>query len=321
MKKLLRLFPLLLAVLLTSCMTIETVPSSEKGSSGTNRELTLEELTEETETSEELQKLLDETEVAETVETEEKSLSEDVTEPVEEPEESEIVFEEEVIEENTPLETVETVIDDSETIEEIPEEVTFETPVFEGTSILTGSTVTPGSTWQAASESASDITPMAFVSAEELPLEIEGRSFESTNTVAVEEPKITWDEDVTFEPAVAVVSNPVETQKELDILAEYDKFLSELGDDYTLAASEDIEETDLNTLLNLPTEEPPVEEAVETAETAENTDEEENAAWEKVPEEGKTSGIGKFFSDLWKDIKSLFSNLWTTIKGWFSKKE
>lgn len=312
MKKIVLLLSLLLVVLLASCMTIEPIVSSDGTSTEIERTITIKDLSSQSaEPSEEMKALLDEVSIEES-----SSQTSTPTEIILEDEDStEITFVDETIDDTKKEETI-TVISSPES-DFIEDDIVFDTPVIEGVSIFADGIVTTEDKWMPAEEITFDITPMEFVSAEELPLEIEGRKIETANTITTEEPKIIWEDEV-YEPAVTTItSNPVDTNKELDILAEYEKFLADLGDDYTVASSEDIEDVDLETLLNMQSEVPSVE-------TAESVEEEEVEQWETIhaetPAENKEkSAIAKFFSDLWADIKSLFVNLWNTIKGWFRK--
>lgn len=314
MKKIVPILSLLLVALLASCMTIEPITSSDGTSAEIERTITIEDLSSQTsESSEEMKALLDEVYIEEA--SSQTTISTEIV--PEEEESSAVTFVDEIIDDTNDEETI-TIVTSPET-DFIEEDIVFDTPVIEGVSIFTDGIVTAENNWMPAQEVTSEITPMEFVFAEELPLEIEGRRIETASTITTEEPKIIWEDEI-YEPAVTTItSSPVNTSTELDILAEYEKFLADLGDDYTVAASEDIEDVDLETLLNMQTEEPAVEK------TPEVTEEEHEEHWEKIhaetPEESKEkSAVAKFFSDLWADIKSLFVNLWNTIKSWFSKK-
>lgn len=312
MEKIVLILSLLLVALLASCMTIEPIVSSDGTSTEIERSITIEDLSSQsTEPSEEMKALLDEVSIEES-----SSQTTTSTEIILKDEFSpEITFVDETIDDTKKEETI-TVVSSPEA-DFIEDDIVFDTPVIEGVSIFADGIVTTEDKWMPAEEITFDITPMEFVSADELPLEIEGRRIETANTITTEDPKIIWEDEV-YEPAVTTItSNPVDTNKELDILAEYEKFLADLGDDYTVASSEDIEDVDLETLLNMQSEVPSVE-------TVESVDEEQVEQWETIhaetpAENKKKTDIAKFFSDLWTDVKSLFVNLWNTIKGWFRK--
>lgn len=217
----------------------------------------------------------------------------------------------------------------AESEEETVEDVTFEPIVIEGTSVLDNGNFTAGdSSWMSGQEMTGDLKPATFVSAEELPLETAGRDLSSISTVTAEEPKIIWDDEVvdTYTPTVTATSDPVDIYKERDILKEYEQFIADLGDDYTVAKSDDITLDDL--LNETETTVTVTEESIEPKDEL-YAETESDETWTTVPEETKTveteeeektNSFVEFFKGLWNDIKTLFVNLWTKLKGTFTKK-
>ena len=207
-----------------------------------------------------------------------------------------------------------------------------DTVVITGTSILenntnTGFTSAPDS-WMPAqdmSDNAQKIDPAVFVSAEELPLEVAGKDISNTSTVTPEKMNIIWEDEV-YTPDVVVSSGPADISNERDILKEYEQFVADLGDDYTVAKSDDITLEELLAVSE--------QNSSDGKNTENNLYEDENSdnTWTEVPSEssessestteteGKKAGITGFFKGIWSDIKTLAVNLGSTVKGWFVKK-
>lgn len=202
--------------------------------------------------------------------------------------------------------------------------------IITGTSILENNDnndfTSASDSWMSASDMSNQyqkIDPAIFVSAEDLPLEVAGKDITNTSTVTPDNLNIIWEDEV-YTPDVVVSSAPADISNERDILKEYEQFVADLGDDYTVAKSDDIS---LEELLAVS------EKNSSDGQKTENNlyDEKENdSTWEEVPTEtaesntkteGEKAGIGAFFKGVWNDIKALAVNLGSTVKGWFVKKK
>lgn len=326
-----------LAVLFPSCLSID--PSSLRDIEA--KDITLEELVEMFESEEALE--------SEEVEIEEVSLEELETMLTDE-----TTGETEEASSEEPMEEKALGFDNAEepsATAATSAEETYEKVEAEGVSIMTDGVMMPIDDWLAAqeiTEESASLKAMDFVEAASLPIEATGNIIEPPSEITADTPAVIEEKPKTYMPAVALVSTTVEdTEAETDILAEYEKFLAELGDDYTEAEGDEISLAELEELFAVAetpitsdtSSESESEEFSEITAEAEEPENDIEKAVSEIPEavEGVVEDISdegsteeeilldvpepaeeneNFFARLWNTIKDFFVNLWSSIKEW-----